>query len=202
MLKPFQMLADCADGLPALQGRWCGLPAHEPVPDELELVEVLWVVSVEPSPAEAVVAPGPLVEDVPVFVVEVPLELPVEVPVLVPVEAPVVVPVEVLPVDPDDEPVVVEPVPSVVGVGLPEDSSPPALVGVGPVSPGEGLEIGGGPVLTQPGGAVGVGLFVGPEPPPAAPVPDEGVSAPVPVSPVWADPGPEAELVPVASLPS
>ena len=151
---------------PSLQGRWRGFPAHEPVPDELVVPEVLWPVPDDPSPALAVVAPVPLV-DVPVPLVDVPA-LPVEVPVL-PLE---VLPVLVLPLDPDESPVPVdEPVPPGVGGGLPEDPSPPALVGVGPVSPEEGGVIGVGPVLPQPGGAVGVGLPEDPGPPYAVPVP-------------------------------
>lgn len=173
MLEPLQMFADCADGLPALQGSWPGFPAHEPVPDEPVLLELLWPVSVDPLPAEAVVAPEPLADDVPEPVVAVPV-LPVDVPVEVPVEVPVL-PLDVPPLDPDESPLLVpEPVPSVVGVGLPEDPSP--LVGVGPVSPEEGLTVGGGPVLPQPGGAVGVGLLVDGDPS-AGPGP-EGFPAP------------------------
>ena len=145
MLELLQVLTDRGDGLPALQGRRRGFPAHELEPDELALLEVLWPLPVDPSPA--VVAPVSLVEDVPVPVVEVPVVvpvLPVDVPALVPDESPVVV---------------VEPVPLVVGVGLLEDPSPPVLVGVGPVSPVVGVAVGGGPVVPHPGGAVGVGLL-------------------------------------------
>jgi hypothetical protein len=177
VLEPLQMMIDCGDGLPALQGRRRGFPAHALVPDELALLEVLWPLLVDPSPAVAVVAPESLVEDVPVSVVEVPVVVPV-------------LPVDVLPLAPDESPVVVvEPVPSVVGVGLPEDPSPPALVGVEPVSSVVGLAVGGGPVLIHPGGAVGVGLF-------AARV----EASPTPV--VAAEfPAPPPELLPVDPAP-
>jgi hypothetical protein len=137
-------------------------------------------VAVDPSLTTAVVALGSPVADGAAPVGEVGSVVP-----LLPVA--VVVPV------PDGSPgVVVEPVGSVVGVGLPADPSPPAVVGVGPVSFGVGRAVGGGPVLTQPGGAVGVGLTADGTPAPAPPAPLPAAElAPPPTAPT--DPVPDAD---------
>ena len=187
MFELLQMWADRADGLPALQRRWRGLSAHEPLPDELLPLDVVpESVVVDPLLAEAVVAVGSVVEDVPVPVVVLPVLALDALPVLA---------LDVLPVAPDGSPVVgVGAVVPVVGVELAEEPSPPALGGVGPVSPVVGLTVGVGPVVDHEGGTVGVGLEVDLAPPSALPVPVVAAGFP-PAPAVPADP--EVELKPV-----